>query len=110
VSRRLPAATMAKPKVPKDYRQAHLHCRTFGHTWHLGEGSPDGNGFYRFVLLCEVCKARRIDTVNRRTGAILPGSRRYEYQPGYQAKGEGIVRRTVYRVEFIKRITNEEGN
>jgi hypothetical protein len=95
---------MAKPKVPKDYEQRHLHCRTFGHTWHLGEGAPDGYGFYRFVLLCEVCQARRIDTVNKRTGYVVPGSRRYEYQPGYQAtKGEAL-RRTVYRVEFIRRI------
>jgi hypothetical protein len=95
---------MPKPKVPKGYEQSHLHCRTFGHTWHLGEGAPDGYGFYRFVLLCETCHTRRIDTVNRRTGAVVPGSRRYEYQPGYQAKEHESLRRTVYRVEFIRRI------
>jgi hypothetical protein len=97
---------MAKPKVPKDYVQAFLYCRTFGHSWHVGEAAPDGNGFYRFVLVCEACRARRIDTVNRRTGFVVPGSRRYEYQPGYQVKGEEVVRRTVYRIEFIRRIEN----
>lgn len=99
---------MAKPKVPKGYGQNHLHCRTFGHTWHVGEGGPDGYGFYRFVLVCETCKARRIDTINRRTGAVVPGSRRYEYQPGYQATGEGVLRRTTYRIEFIRRIEGTE--
>lgn len=95
---------MAKPKVPKGYDQQHLHCRTFGHTWHVGEGGPDGDGFYRFVLLCVTCKARRIDVVNRRTGAVVPGTRRYEYQPGYQSKDQEPLRRTVYRIEFIRRI------
>jgi hypothetical protein len=95
---------MARPKVAKDYAQAFLHCRTFGHTWHVGEGGPDGHGFYRFVLVCETCHARRTDVVNRRTGGVVHGSRRYEYQPGYQAKGEQAVRRTVYRIEFIRRI------
>lgn len=98
---------MAKPKVPKGYDQRYLHCRTFGHTWHVGEASPDGYGFYRFVLVCDMCKARRIDMINRRTGAVVAGSRRYEYQPGYQAaKGEAL-RRTVYRIDFIRRIDHE---
>lgn len=98
---------MPKPKVPKGYEQRHLHCRTFGHTWHVGEGGPDGYGFYRFVLLCGTCHTRRIDIINRRTGGLVHGSRRYEYPPGYQAENHEALRRTVYRVEFIRRIADD---
>jgi hypothetical protein len=94
-----------KAKVPGSYKDPHLHCRTFGHTWHIGESEPDGPVYYRFVLLCEVCYARRIDTLNRRTGAVI--SRRYEYQPGYQAEPLEGLQRVVYRIEFIKRIQRD---
>jgi hypothetical protein len=92
-----------RPKVPKDYNRAYLQCRTFGHSWHVGEGYGEGVAFYRFVLVCEVCKTRRIDTVNRRTGTVVQGSRRYEYPPGYQANRDEGLARTVYRIEFIRR-------
>ena len=94
-----------KARVPKGYRDPHLHCRTFGHTWVIGESTPDGPVYYRFVLLCTVCHARRIDTLNRRNGGVI--SRRYEYQPGYQAERLEGLQRTVYRIEFIKRIADD---
>jgi hypothetical protein len=89
-------------KVPPKYADPFLHCRTFGHTWRIGDRRPEGSAFFGFTLLCSVCKARRIDVINRRTGGVA--SRRYEYQEGYQAdKSEGL-RRTTYRIEFIRRI------
>jgi len=94
---------MARPKkVPEEYQDPFLHCRTFGHTWRLGPGEDQGH-FYQFILVCEECHTRRIDVINRRTGA-LGGYRRYEYPEGYQAtRGEGLAR-TSYRIEFIRRI------
>ena len=94
-----------RAKVPTDYQDPFLHCRTFGHTWTIGESEPDGPVYYRFSLLCQVCHARRIDTLNRRTGGVA--SRRYEYQPGYQAEPMEGLQRVVYRIEFIKRINRE---
>lgn len=91
-----------KARVPKDYSQEHLHCRTFGHTWKVGTGHSEGLSYWAFVLICGVCKTRRLDTVNRRTGAMV--SRRYEYQPGYQAERHEGLARTTYRIEFIRRI------
>lgn len=89
--------------MPQGYGQPFLHCRTFGHTWRLGPAENAGASFYRFILHCEECGTRRIDTVNSRTGA-LGGSRRYEYPDGYQSqRGEGLAR-TVYRIEFIRRL------
>jgi hypothetical protein len=98
---------MAKPHVPPEYGQAFLHCRTFGHTWHIGEQGPDiKTGTYLFSLHCEVCRSSRIDRLNRRTGALI--NRRYEYHKGYEDKRhEGQVRRTIYRIEFIKRIEHD---
>lgn len=95
---------MPKPKVPNDYQNPYLHCRTFGHTWKVGPGDAEGLTFYRFILICSECGTRRIDVINRRTGG-LAGYRRYEYPEGYQAtRGEGLAR-TSYRIEFIRRIT-----
>lgn len=91
-----------RPKVPKDYNRTYLHCRTFGHSWHVGEGQSEGTAFYRFVLICETCKTRRLDAINRRTGSMA--GRRYEYPEGYQAdRNEGLAR-TIYRIEFIRRL------
>ena len=95
-----------KARVPKDYRDPHLHCRTFGHTWHQAEHAPDGPVYYRFVLVCQVCYARRIDSINRRTGGVA--TRRYEYQPGYQAERAEGLQRVVYRIELIKRISRDD--
>jgi hypothetical protein len=92
---------LAKPKVPDKYEEPFLFCRTFGHNWRLGEGEPESVAFYRFVMICETCHARRIDVINRRTGSV--GSRRYEYEDGYQTKGSAL-RRTVYRIEFVRRL------
>lgn len=93
---------MAQPRVPEEYQNPFLHCRTFGHNWHVGESNAETGVFWHFVLLCDVCKTRRIDSLNRRTGAVA--SRRYEYPEGYQVqKGEGMPR-TRYRIEFIRRI------
>jgi hypothetical protein len=95
-----------RAKVPGDYQDPFIHCRTFGHTWHVATPEREGLVYYRFILLCSVCKAKRFDTINRRTGGV--SSRRYEYQPGYQADpGEGL-QRFVYRIEFIKRIAEDE--
>jgi hypothetical protein len=94
---------MATKRVPREYQDPFLHCRTFGHTWRLGPGEEQGVHFYQFILVCEECHTRRIDVINRRTGA-LGGHRRYEYPEGYQAtRGEGLAR-TSYRIEFIRRI------
>ena len=93
---------MAKQKVPDEYQDPFLRCRTFGHTWHIGDSEQESRSFYRFVLICDVCKTRRIDAINSRTGGVA--SRRYEYQEGYQAaRAEGLAR-TTYRIEFIRRI------
>jgi hypothetical protein len=99
---------MARPKVPKSYGDPHLHCRTFGHTWHVGEGFSEGASYWRFVLLCQVCKTRRLDLLNRRTGGLV--NRRYEYQPGYQSEPHEGLARTTYRIEFIRRLDRQEGN
>jgi hypothetical protein len=64
-----------RPKVPKGYNPDYLHCRTFGHSWHVGNGESEGTAFYRFVLICDTCKTRRLEVVNRRTGS--KASRRY---------------------------------
>jgi len=94
---------MGRAKVPEEYQNPFLHCRTFGHTWRLGPGEAQGGTFYQFILVCEECKTRRIDVINRRTGS-LAGYRRYEYPEGYQSqRGEGLAR-TTYRIEFIRRI------
>lgn len=95
--------TMAKPSVPDEYQDPFLRCRTFGHTWHMAEGVPESAYFFRCVLICSVCKARRLDVLNRRTGGVV--SRSYEYQEGYQATRAQGLRRTTYRIEFIRRIT-----
>jgi len=58
-----------RPKVPKGYNPDYLHCRTFGHSWHVGNGESEGTAFYRFVLICNTCKTRRLEVVNRRTGS-----------------------------------------
>jgi len=93
---------MSKQKVPDQYQDPFLHCRTFGHTWRIGDSEQETKAFYRFVLICDICKARRIDAINSRTGGVA--SRRYEYQEGYQAaRAEGLAR-TTYRIEFIRRI------
>jgi hypothetical protein len=93
---------MAKPKVPDKYEDPFLFCRTFGHNWRVGEHENESHAFIRFVMLCETCRARRIDSLNRRTGAVA--SRHYEYQDGYlSTRGEGL-RRTIYRIEFIRRV------
>jgi len=97
---------MPRPKVPKEYQNPYLHCRTFGHTWRLGPGEAQGSLFYQFILVCAECGTRRIDVINRRTGS-LGGYRRYEYPEGYQsARGEGLAR-TTYRIEFIRRVADE---
>ena len=94
---------MARAKVPSEYQDPFLHCRTFGHTWRLGPGEEQGKAFYQFILVCEECSTRRLDVINRRTGS-LAGYRRYEYPEGYQSpRGEGLAR-TTYRIEFIRRI------
>ena len=91
-----------KPKVPNEYDDPFLFCRSFGHTWRLGEREAEGAVLVRFVLLCNVCKARRIDVINRRNGLAI--NRRYEYQDGYKATpGEGL-KRVSYRVELIRRL------
>lgn len=91
-----------RAKVPKDFKDPHLHCRTFGHTWRVASGSVNGAAFYRFVLVCDVCKTERYDIVNRRTGSA---TRRYEYPDGYRsAPGEGLTR-AVYRIEMIRRLS-----
>jgi len=95
---------MTKPKVPKDYGEQYLYCRTFGHNWHLGHTEREGTSFYRFVLVCETCHTRRLDTINRRTGSMAHGGRRYEYPPGYQAARHEGLQRTTYRIEFIRRV------
>jgi hypothetical protein len=97
---------MPRPKVPKEYRDPFLHCRTFGHTWRLGPSEAQSNLFHQFILNCQECGTRRIDVINRRTGA-LGGHRRYEYPEGYQSKRGEAVARTVYRIEFIKRVTHD---
>jgi hypothetical protein len=94
---------MAPRRVPREYQDPFLHCRTFGHTWRLGPGEEQGVHFYQFILVCEQCQTRRIDVINRRTGA-LGGHRRYEYPEGYQATGGEGLARTSYRIEFIRRI------
>lgn len=94
---------MAQAKVPKEYQDPFLHCRTFGHTWSLGPGEDQGR-FYQFILVCSECRTRRIDVINRRTGA-LGGYRRYEYPEGYQSPRGEALQRTSYRIEFIRRIT-----
>lgn len=96
-------ADLPKAKVPKEYQDPFLHCRTFGHTWIVGGTVPDGMSYYQFVLVCDVCHCRRIDVINVRTGALAT-ARRYEYPEGYQsARGEGLAR-TTYRREFIRRL------
>ena len=91
-----------KTHVPDEYKDPFLFCRSFGHTWRLGEREAEGNVLVRFVLLCEVCKARRIDVINRRNGIAI--NRRYEYQDGYTASpGEG-QKRVTYRIELIRRL------
>jgi hypothetical protein len=94
--------SVARAKVPKEYQDPFLYCRTFGHTWQLGPGQDEGGHFYSFILVCTECGTRRIDVINRRTEA-LGGYRRYEYPEGYQSsRGEGLAR-TTYRIEFIRR-------
>jgi hypothetical protein len=76
-----------RPKVPKGYNPDYLHCRTFGHSWHVGNGESEGTAFYRFVLICDTCKTRRLEVVNRRTGS--KASRRYEYYVAVRLEADG---------------------
>jgi hypothetical protein len=93
---------LTRPKVPDKYQDPFLFCRTFGHNWRVGETEQESVVYYRFVMLCDTCHARRIDVINRRTGGVQ--SRRYEYQDGYtSARGEAL-RRTTYRIEFVRRL------
>jgi hypothetical protein len=96
---------MARPKVPPQYGQAFLQCRTFGHVWRIAEQGPDvRTGAFTFTLACDVCGTQRIDRLNRRSGGVM--ARRYEYPDGYQDnRHEGQVQRTLYRIEFIRRVT-----
>lgn len=96
---------MAKPRIPKDYEAAFLHCRTFGHTWGLASAEAEGPTFYRFILTCTHCGTRRLDLISSRTGErAIYGGRTYEYPKGYQAeKGESLSRPS-YRIEFIRRL------
>jgi hypothetical protein len=95
---------VAKPTLPDRYEDPFLFCRTFGHNWRLGETTQEPGAYVRLTMLCETCKARRIDALNRRTGGVA--SRRYEYQDGYKSQPGKALRRTVYRIEFIRRVTS----
>lgn len=94
---------MPSPKVPKGY--GFLHCRTFGHTWVIGEGSGTASGLYQFVLVCTQCHTRRIDAISRRTGGVA--SRHYEYPDGFRSEPGEALERTTYRLEFIHRRIKE---
>jgi len=90
-----------KARVPRDYNGNYVQCRTFGHTWHIGNPEHESGAYYAMVLICSVCHTRRLDTVNLRNGGIV--ARRYEYPEDYlSGKGEGLAR-FVYRIEFVRR-------
>ena len=92
---------MANPKVPKDYEAAYLRCRTFGHNWRVSEKFQEPGAFYQFTLICEDCHAKRTDHIYRRSGMVK--GRRYEYPDGYLQDETKGLKRTTYRLEFIRR-------
>jgi hypothetical protein len=96
---------MAKPRVPKEYERAYLHCRTFGHSWDVAKAEAEGPSYFRFILSCSHCQTRRVDLISSRTGArAIHGGRTYEYPEGYQAQRGESLDRTEYRIEFIRRL------
>ena len=92
---------MASPKVPKDYQATYLQCRTFGHVWRVSEKFQEPGAFYHFVLICHECHTKRTDLIYRRTGMVK--GRRYDYPDGYRMDEVKGLKRTTYRLEFIRR-------
>lgn len=90
-------------KPPADYQRDFLICRTFGHAWQIGSSASESASFWGFVLNCRTCHTRRIDSVNRRTGALE--NRKYEYPDDYRTHGD--LQRTEFRVALIRSMNGD---
>lgn len=75
----------------KEMTQAHLECRSLGHTWKPYTAEYDASArAYDAVLRCPRCKVRRVLLIDVR-GHVVNTHYDYSDADGYMLKGMGRV-------------------